>query len=137
MRQSLDHLIELDLVRRNPGHGHPLRPEYILTSRGDRLATASVLLDDALVSLQLRDLGFRRWTLPALAAISDDQPARFGDIALTLLGITDRALSLALKPMVAGELVRCAQAPDRGYSIGNLGLVLLPGLEQVRRSATS
>ena len=29
--QSLHHLIELNLVQRNPGHGHPLRPEYILT----------------------------------------------------------------------------------------------------------
>ena len=32
--KSLAHLVELGLVERNPGHGHPLRPEYRLTDRG-------------------------------------------------------------------------------------------------------
>ena len=32
--QSLDHLIEIGLLERNPGYGHPLRPEFRLTELG-------------------------------------------------------------------------------------------------------
>ena len=32
--QSIGHLIEIGLVERNPGHGHPLRPEFRLTEAG-------------------------------------------------------------------------------------------------------
>src|ERR671932_1580387 len=38
LRRTLDALIELGLVRRNPGYGHPLRPEYLLTRRGEAVA---------------------------------------------------------------------------------------------------
>ena len=37
-RQSLDHLIDLRLLERNPGHGHPLRPEFRLTAEGAEIA---------------------------------------------------------------------------------------------------
>ena len=30
--QSLTHLVELGLMERNPGYGHPLRPEFRLTA---------------------------------------------------------------------------------------------------------
>ena len=36
-RATLDALIELGLVTPNPGYGHPLRPEYILTPAGESL----------------------------------------------------------------------------------------------------
>ena len=31
LRRSLDRLTQQRLVRRNPGYGHPMRPEYVLT----------------------------------------------------------------------------------------------------------
>ena len=31
LRRTLASLAEQDLVARNPGYGHPLRPEYVLT----------------------------------------------------------------------------------------------------------
>ena len=31
---SLTQLIEAGWLQRNPGHGHPLRPEYVLTDAG-------------------------------------------------------------------------------------------------------
>src|ERR1700742_3786009 len=34
LRRALDALIELGYVRRNPGYGHPLRPEYVITAAG-------------------------------------------------------------------------------------------------------
>ena len=36
--QSLRHLIELGLLERNPGYGHPLRPEFRLTASGQQAA---------------------------------------------------------------------------------------------------
>ena len=38
LRRTLDSLLALGLVARNPGYGHPLRPEYVLTSRGEDAA---------------------------------------------------------------------------------------------------
>ena len=35
LRRTLDSLLELGLVARNPGYGHPLRPEYVLTRSGE------------------------------------------------------------------------------------------------------
>jgi len=32
--QSMDHLISIGLLERNPGYGHPLRPEFRLTQPG-------------------------------------------------------------------------------------------------------
>ncbi|MBK7403431.1 MAG: hypothetical protein IPJ41_02050 [Phycisphaerales bacterium] len=40
LRQTLDFAIAHGWVRNNPGHGHPLRPEFILTEAGSRLAPA-------------------------------------------------------------------------------------------------
>src|SRR5262245_41080710 len=53
MRQSLDELIELGWVRRNPGYGHPLRPEYLLTRSGEKIAPACADLDAAIHSLSV------------------------------------------------------------------------------------
>ena len=39
--RSLAHLIDIGLVIRNPGYGHPLRPEYLLTDNGRGVAESS------------------------------------------------------------------------------------------------
>lgn len=36
--QSMEHLISIGLLERNPGHGHPLRPEFRLTPSGIKAA---------------------------------------------------------------------------------------------------
>ena len=38
--QSLTHLIDLGLLARTSGHGHPLRPEYELTEKGKPAAAS-------------------------------------------------------------------------------------------------
>ena len=40
---SLTHLIDLKLLERNPGHGHPLRPEFRLTPAGQAAAAMGAL----------------------------------------------------------------------------------------------
>ncbi len=107
VRDSLDHLIEVGWVQRNPGHGHPLRPEYILTRLGERLAPNASALNHELETMQVSDLCLRRWSLPVLGAVAELQEARFAQISAQLV-ITPRALSQTLKDLSTCELI------DRG-----------------------
>lgn len=136
VRQSLDHLIELGLVRRNPGHGHPLRPEYILTRKGAKLAPCCARVDDVLAAMQLREVCLRRWSLPSLAVVGELSPARFTDIAERLEGVTDRALALSLRGLADSELVARLVAdatPVRiEYALGPAGARVSPLLAAMR-----
>jgi DNA-binding HxlR family transcriptional regulator len=101
LRRTLDALIELGLVARNPGYGHPLRPEYLLTPPGqdaaERCTRLLGLLDgDAEIAL-------KKWSLPVLAALSG--PSRFSELRDALPGVTARALALALKDLQTAGLV--------------------------------
>ena len=92
LRRTLDSLLELGLVARNPGYGHPLRPEYVLTRSGELAARGCAKL---LESLDEDEVLLRKWSLPVLAALA--QPARFLSCATALPGVTPRALALALR----------------------------------------
>jgi DNA-binding HxlR family transcriptional regulator len=102
LRRTLDALIELGLVARNPGYGHPLRPEYTLTERGARVAARCRRLLEALGEDE-RELAFRKWSLPVLVALR--RAGRFSELRDVLPGITPRALALALKDLQAAGLV--------------------------------
>lgn len=91
---SLEHLIELKLLERNPGHGHPLRPEFRLTQTGIGVAAIA----HQIIKLVPDDKAFsvikRNWTVPILAVTAT--PMRFSHISAGLETITDRALSKSL-----------------------------------------
>ncbi len=91
---SLGHLLQLELLERNPGHGHPLRPEFRLTPKG-RVAAA---MAGRIVNIVPDDDGFavikRNWAVPILAVT--ETPKRFSAIKNGLGPITDRALSKSL-----------------------------------------
>jgi len=99
LRRALDSLISLGLVARNPGYGHPLRPEYVLTTEGTLVAERCAKLlaagDD--------DVLLRKWSLPVLAALQG--PARFSELRARVPGVTPRALAIALKDLQAAGLV--------------------------------
>jgi len=99
LRRTLDALLALGLVGRNPGYGHPLRPEYVLTQRGKsvarRCATLLARADD--------DVLLRKWSLPVLTAL--EGPAHFSELRAALPGVTPRSLALALKDLQAAGLV--------------------------------
>jgi DNA-binding HxlR family transcriptional regulator len=103
LTRTLDSLIELGLVRRNSGYGHPLRPEYLLTEEGSRLAPSCARLLSVLEEHGLADVALRKWSLPVLAALDGD--SRFSELCVTLPGVTSRALALALKQLAAAGLV--------------------------------
>ncbi len=122
---SLDHLIQLNLLERNPGHGHPLRPEFRLTPSGIQAAEiasriVAAVPDDAEFTL-LR----RSWTVPILALT--ETPQRFSTMKSGLMTITDRALSTSLHRLEERDWIRrdidtSARAPFPTYCAINTGV---------------
>ncbi|OED48204.1 transcriptional regulator [Rhodobacteraceae bacterium (ex Bugula neritina AB1)] len=121
--QSMDHLIEIGLIERNPGYGHPLRPEFRLTQLG--VSAAAIAHKVYEVSTQEDQPLLRRsWTLPILTSLHT--PSHFSDIKRNLPTITDRALSQSLKSMEARRWVcrsvdGAARPPRSTYSAVNTG----------------
>jgi len=106
--QSMDHLITIGLVERNPGHGHPLRPEFRLTQMGVSAAKLAGQINR--VSKEEDQALLRRsWTLPVLASLHS--PRHFIEIKGDLSPITDRALSQSLKTMETRNWV-CRQVDE-------------------------
>lgn len=103
-RQTLDALIAMGLVIPNPGYGHPLRPEYILTPKGEATADPAARFEAAVQQLGHTDLARRKWSMPALHAIGGGDE-RFTDIRGRLERVTDRALSGALVSLEDASLL--------------------------------
>lgn len=95
--QSLRHLEDLGLLERNPGHGHPLRPEYRLTPEGRALAPVAHQVEAAVRNESGSALLRRMWTVPLLA--SAKRPKPFSAIKRDLVPVTDRALSKSLREL--------------------------------------
>ncbi|WP_299961922.1 winged helix-turn-helix transcriptional regulator [uncultured Roseobacter sp.] len=121
--QSIDHLISIGLLERNPGYGHPLRPEFQLTELGVSAAALANKIQSVTAERD-QDLLRRSWTLPVLTAIH--RPSNFNDIKRNLRTITDRALSQSLKMMETRSWVHrnvdaAARPPRSIYCAVNTG----------------
>lgn len=93
--QSLAHLIDAGLLERNPGYGHPLRPEFRLTIKG---MEAAELADKILFQTPNQNANAilrRTWVVPILGVI--DKPTSFGGIKRAVGSISDRALSQTIQ----------------------------------------
>ncbi|WP_353531904.1 winged helix-turn-helix transcriptional regulator [Cognatishimia sp. WU-CL00825] len=124
--QSMDHLIALGLLERNPGYGHPLRPEFRLTQIGTSAAKLAHQINKV-SKREDQDLLRRSWTLPVLASLHT--PHHFIEIKRNLSPITDRALSQSLKSMEARNWVcrkinEVARPPRSIYTAVNTGEIL-------------
>lgn len=104
LRVTLDALCDLGLVEPNPGHGHPMRPEYLLTAEGARVAPACAAIVSALRSIDAEEVALRKWSLPVVRGIADGED-RFNGLKAALPGVTARALSMALRALEAAGLV--------------------------------
>ena len=104
LRATLDDLVAGGWVMPNPGCGHPMRPEYLLTAEGRRLAPCSSRLLRAVRRLDLEPLAFRKWTMPVTYVLGQGDK-RFCKLRDELPGITPRALALSLKCMQETDLV--------------------------------
>ncbi len=101
---SLTQLQEAGWLARNPGHGHPLRPEYVLTTKGAPVAEFCTNVMKQRTRLGLEPGQLPRWSLPIVARL-DGARARFNTLRTELKPVTPRALSLTLKQMLAIDLV--------------------------------
>ena len=134
VRQALDHLIEHGLVTPNPGYGHPLRPEYILTPRGEAIGQPCERLDALVVKLGVREVALRKWSMPVLYAIGEGA-SRFSEIPRALGQATDRAVSLSLKELegarMIGREVLERRPPVSLYRATSAGRKLVPVLNEL------
>lgn len=131
LKQTLEEGATCGYIIKNPGYGHPLRPEYILTDAGRAIAPACVKLIDRLHTMDMEGVCLRKWSLPVLLAIRG-KPARFGEIRDRLGPITDRALTLALRDLIeAGLITRRvidSYPPTTQYQLASRARTLLPML---------
>ena len=123
LRRALDAGVEGGWVRSNPGYGHPLRPEYLLTDEGLRLAPAA----GEVLTVCAREgftLAGRKWSLPVLAAL-EAGPQRFSARLARLGRITPRALSTTLEALVddgwVERVVGSAHPPRPVYGLSVRG----------------
>lgn len=105
LTRTLAYLREQGWVMPNPGHGHPLRPEYVLTDGGRAVGAACERIEDARARLGLEAPGLSRWTLPVTGGLTDEW-TRFNALQARLAPVTPRALSLTLQAMIGQELVK-------------------------------
>jgi len=128
IRQALGYLAELGWVERNPGYGHPLRPEYILVDRKDHPAEKALTIWNALREWGNEDVALERWPLSILQKLIEG-PKRFSQIQKAYEGLTPRALTLGLTKLLDSGLalrtVIDGQPPSAEYSATNWGRELL------------
>ena len=95
LSRTLDAAAAIGWIRRNPGHGHPLRPEYILTEAGTAAATRAATIAGAQQAIGLPPGAATRWGLPLVAGIGTGHD-RFNALSRLLAPATPRALSQGL-----------------------------------------
>lgn len=107
-RDSLTRTLEAAATRgwveRNPGYGHPLRPEYILTAEGKRMAVLAGQVETARGAIGLPPGTLARWSMPIICSV-DAGHRRFNELARILPAASPRALSQGLRKLADQRLV--------------------------------
>lgn len=130
---TFTHLVDMELLARNRGHGHPLRPEFALTELGQITAQWALGLREQVHDKDDWQMLRRSWTLPVLR-LTDDA-SRYARLRTSLAPITDRALSLSLKDMqnrgwLDREVTTEHMPPQVCYVATGPARILMPGLRK-------
>ena len=104
LSSTLKYLIGDGMVTPNPGYGHPLRPEYILTASGQKAALFCQELISSVHSQGQEHLLQSKWALPVFFAAGLGE-VRFIALKTRLAPITPRALSEELKKLTEASYV--------------------------------
>ena len=96
LTSTLCKLMEQGFVMRNPGHGHPLRPEYILTDKGARFGPFCYEMMRCVIEQEGYHLFESKWAIQIIH-LSSARDIRFSELKTALTPITSRALSEELK----------------------------------------
>jgi DNA-binding HxlR family transcriptional regulator len=127
LSRTIDAAIAAGWAMRNPGHGHPLRPELVLTGAGQELAAMALQVSAVMAGQGLGPAALSRWSLPLLRSLASGQE-RFNEIARSLPGASPRALSQSLQKLVANDLVgrsvESGYPPTSRYRLTKRGLAL-------------
>jgi DNA-binding HxlR family transcriptional regulator len=134
-RESLSRTLEAAMaagwIVRNSGHGHPLRPEYVLTGEGARIGESCRAIAAAQARAGLAPDSLSRWSLPILRLIADGH-SRFNAIARALESATPRAMTASLRGLIGLDLVRRdvvgSFPPASDYGLTPRGLILAGAL---------
>lgn len=102
--RTLEAATTVGWVQRNPGHGHPLRPEYILTETGAAAASRAATIAGAQREIGLPPGAATRWGLPLVVGIGAGHD-RFNALSRLLPPATPRALSQGLTALGRHGLV--------------------------------
>lgn len=129
---SVTHLTELGYLKKNSGHGHPLRPAYRLTRRGLSVGEWVVQMDELIVPTDWPVVR-KSWTLPVLRLAAPT--CRFSDFRSQLQPITDKALSDTLKLLgnhqwISRQVDVHSSPPAVSYSPQGTGALLVACLER-------
>ncbi len=137
IRAALDATIARGWVERNPGYGHPMRPEYILTKRGAAAGEACSQVIGRLSEEGVKWKALSKWSMTALHTLRLG-PYRFNELAATVEGATDRALVMCLKPLVAhGLVLRTVEdtyPPSVAYSLTPSGQPLVIPIDRLAKA---
>jgi DNA-binding HxlR family transcriptional regulator len=135
---TLAQLIDDGVVQRNPGYGHPLRPEYLVSPAARDLAQTCLVLVRLVEEMGQGIAAGRKWAFPAVLAIHRGA-SRYGEIQALLPGVTPRALSAALKDVIVAELATRAVSdgypPAVKYALTPTGHRLSPALDAFAAAA--
>lgn len=127
LSRTLDVAIANGWLARNAGYGHPLRPEYIATDEGRRMAQGAQAIRHAQENLGLKPSSLTRWGMPLIHVLWSGEE-RFGQIASALKPATPRALSQGLQALETNELLSRAiedgRPPFSRYRLTSNGLLL-------------
>lgn len=131
LSRTLEGGISLGWIIRNPGHGHPLRPEYILSETGKVAAMRASNILEAEQSSGLPPLSMNRWSRPIIHVI-DGGERRYSAIAQRLENSNPRALSQSLKSLVGQQLVDRriidGYPPASEYTLTDRGMMIARAL---------
>lgn len=134
--RTLAALIEQAWAMSNPGVGHALRPEYVLTTAGRRIAKPASAVLTELKRLDEEALGLQKWTLPIVAALSTC-PRRFAELRAILGEVSPRAASLALRDLedqgMIKRNVRDTYPPTSEYALARRSLRLAVAVRRLVR----
>jgi DNA-binding HxlR family transcriptional regulator len=125
LSRTLEALMQLGLIKRNTGYGHPLRPEYILTATGKQIGQDALELLNHLQQLEATTTGLKKWTLPILHAIHHGIN-RFSSLRETLPNLSPRALTLTLQDL---EQLTWLTRSEGSYELSANGKKLAETLE--------
>lgn len=107
LSRTLRTLMQQGWILKNPGYGHPLRPEYIVSPQGKKVAPCCSDIVSQAERLGIADIVFNKWSIPVLLSMGKGHE-RFNHIKSHLRHITPAALTSTLKSLVNAQLVERA-----------------------------